>query len=78
MKHDKDNKLNNMKKYILDFFVDDKGTMSMMRLCTLLLVVSGITIGFVFRDYTLSLGFISLGLGGKSVQKHFELNDKTE
>jgi len=61
-----------MKKYILDFFTDSKGSMSMMRLCTFLLVTSGIVIAFTFRDYTLSLGLITLGLGGKATQKHLE------
>ena len=61
-----------MKKYILDLFVDDKGNMSMMRLLSFLLVISGIIIGFTFTDYTLALGFITLGLGGKATQKHLE------
>ena len=61
-----------MKKIILDFFMDGKGNLSLMRLCTFLLVVAGIVIGFTTGDVALALGFPTLGLGGKSVQKHLE------
>lgn len=56
------------------FFGDDKGSLSMTRLCTFLLVSGGIALAFVHPEYeTLSLGMIMLGLGGKVGQKYLEV-----
>ena len=60
-------------KYILDFFTDDKGSMSMMRLTTFILVLGGTIFAFVYPEYEMGyLGIITLGLGGKVGQKYLE------
>lgn len=50
----------------------------MMRLCTFILVVSGVTLCFVYPDNEgLGLGVIMLGLGGKYGQKFIETKNTT-
>ena len=57
----------------LDFFKDDKGSFSMTRLCTFILVVGGLVFAYIYPDYeTGYLGLITLGLGGKVGQKYLE------
>lgn len=60
-------------KHLLDFFMDGKGNMSMTRLATLILVLTGCVFAFIYPDYEGGyLGIITLGLGGKLTGKHFE------
>lgn len=63
-----------MKKRIanlcLEFFQDQNGDGSMTRLCTFILVVSGVVQIFVYPDhYTAGIEMIIIGLGGKITQK---------
>ena len=60
-------------KYLIDFFTDHKGNMSMTRLCTFILVVGGLVYGFVNPEhYTFGIECIVFGLGGKISQKYLE------
>ena len=59
-----------MKKH---FLKDDKGQLSLTRLCTLLLVVSGIVFVFINPEhYVPGVEMIDLGLLGKVAQKQIE------
>jgi len=45
----------------------------MTRLCTIILVLGGLTFAYVYPDDHVGyLGIITLGLGGKLTQKYFE------
>jgi len=60
-------------KIILQFFQDDKGSLSMTRLVTFILCVGGLVFAYIFPDYeTGYLGIITLALGGKIGQKQIE------
>ena len=55
------------------FFMDSKGSLSMMRLCTFILVVGGLTFAYIHPDHEMGyISIITLGLGGKATQKHLE------
>ena len=51
------------------FFQDSDNQYSMMRLLSLILVVSGITYAFIFKEIYVSSMLIGFGVGGKAVQK---------
>ena len=56
---------------IKEFFQDDKGCLSMMRLCTFILVTAGSTLCFIYPDKSVGEIVIGLGLSGKVSQKIF-------
>jgi len=51
------------------FFQDSDGSLSMMRLLSFILVISGIVCAFVTKNVPLSGMLIGFGVGGKVVQK---------
>lgn len=56
-----------------EFFRDGSGQLSMTRLCTFVLIISGSVMAFIYPDYeTGYLGLVTLGLGGKVGQKIVE------
>jgi len=58
---------------IKQFFQDEKGQFSMMRLLSFIVTVNGSALAWVHEDYeTLVLGLVMLGLTGKSAQKFIE------
>lgn len=64
-------------KYILDFFTDHKGNLSMTRLLAFILCVGGLTFAYIYPDYEAGyLGIITLGLGGKITQKKLSENEQ--
>ncbi len=56
---------------IKQFFQDENGQFSMMRLCTFILVVNGVVLCFIFPDKSVGEIVIGLGLSGKVSQKIF-------
>lgn len=60
-------------KYILDFFTDNKGNLSMTRLLAFILCVGGLTFAYIYPEYEAGyLGIITLGFSGKVGQKYIE------
>lgn len=58
---------------LLQFFKDNKGSLSMTRLLAFILCVGGLTFAYIYPDYEAGyLGIITLGLGGKVGQKYIE------
>lgn len=58
---------------IQGFLTDSKSKPSMTRLLSFILVLNGVILAYIEPDYhTAYLGMITLGLGGKLVQKHIE------
>ncbi len=51
------------------FFQDSSGTYSMMRLMSLILVLSGIVYAFINKEIIISSMLITFGIGGKLGQK---------
>lgn len=59
------------------FFTEANDRLSMMRLCTFILVTGGLALCFVYPEHPeLGLGVIMLGLGGKYGQKFIEIKPK--
>ena len=60
---------------------EDNGTYSMMRILSLIIVVSGLAIGLILaltknldiNGVSLSLGLVTVGLTGKTVSKKLEV-----
>lgn len=60
-------------KVLLAFVTDSKSKPSMTRLLSFILVLNGVILAYIEPDYHVAyLGMITLGLGGKLVQKHIE------
>lgn len=58
-------------------FTDDKGSVSMTRVCTFILVVGGVVFAYIYPDYEAGyLGLVTLGLGGKITQKRLSETPK--
>jgi len=59
---------------------EDNGTLSMMRLLSLIIVLSGVAVGLILaltgkldvNGVSLSLGLVTVGLTGKTVSKKLE------
>lgn len=67
--------MKNLYRTFSTFFMDSNGALSMMRLCTFVLVLGGLVFAYVHPDHeTGYISIITLGLGGKSIQKHLENN----
>ena len=58
-----------------DFFRDDKGNMSMTRLMGFIIVIEGLRYAFEHSDYIGGSVLVTLGLGGKIVQKRLSETD---
>jgi len=58
---------------MLGFLKDHKGELSMMRLQTLIVVITGCVYAFVHQDIAMTAMFFTFGFGGKGFQKHQEL-----
>jgi len=57
------------------FFTEANDRLSMMRLCTFILITGGVTLCFVYPDHEiLGTSVIGLGLSGKATQKIFGEN----
>jgi len=54
---------------VKQFFQDKSGSLSMMRLLSLILVLSGIVYAFINKDIIISSMIITMGIGGKLGQK---------
>lgn len=59
-----------------EFFKDEKGQLSMMRLCTIILIVGGVALCFIHPKDSVGEIVIGLGLSGKISQKVFGENKK--
>uniref|UniRef100_A0A6M3XJR8 Uncharacterized protein n=1 Tax=viral metagenome TaxID=1070528 RepID=A0A6M3XJR8_9ZZZZ len=62
-------KIFNERKEMKQFFQDDNGQLSMVRLQSLILVVAGIVYAFVTKDAMITGLLIGIGVTGKVVQK---------
>lgn len=60
-----------MLEFIRELF-DENGKVSMMRMLSLIVVVSGCILAFQSKDASLVLGMLGLGLGAKIGQKVME------
>lgn len=69
-------------KRALEFFTESNGRLSMMRLCTFILVTGGLTLCFIYPTEPVGEIVIALGLGAKWGQKKIEskplLNETTD
>ena len=64
----------------MNMFKEDNGNYSMMRILSLIIVVSGVAVGLILalsgkldiNGVSLSLGLVTVGLTGKTVSKKLE------